>query len=193
MVIFIMIISFCVTMSYDSESKPRTKGDFVVGFIECVEEISSVFGKKTEEILAANGIKNPEPGETYPMDDVVSSINQIADEVGENTIHQIGIYQVTIPDWPEHVETIEDGFEAIQDMYVGAYEDFSVEKLGKFEFQKTGNREGRAAVTEQFPYPSSFARGVCEGVIQDLTGDSGGVITETDAQSGEKAAYEINW
>jgi len=174
-------------------SKPRTKGDFVVGFIEIVEEISPVFGKKAREILEENGIEDPDPSETYPMDAVVSFINQVSDEVGDKTTKKIGVHQVTIPEWPDHVETVEDGFDEIQNMYVGAYENFSVEELGEFTFEKTDTREGRAAATEEFPYPPSFAQGIFEGIIQDITDNSGGRVTETDTKSGERAAYEVSW
>lgn len=175
-------------------NKPKTKGQFVVGFITGVSEISEAFGNQMRNILAENGIDDPEPDESYPMDAVVSSIKQMAENIGPKMTHRVGIYQVTIPDWPEEVDTVEKGFEAMNDMYRGAYENFSTNELGKFRFDKTGEKEGRAAVTEEFPYPPAFASGIFEGILKEfgpeqLVPD----ISETDPDGDEKAAYELRW
>jgi hypothetical protein len=181
-------------MAQNSQSEPRTKGNFVVGFITCVSEVSPVFGGKLRKILENNGIEEPQEGESYSMDAVVASINQVSEEVGEQTTHQIGIHQVTIPEWPEEVDTVEKGFQALQEMYVGAYENFNPELLGKFTFEKTGERQGRAAVTAEFPYPSSFASGIFEGTIKEFSArDARPELSETNAKPGEKVAYELNW
>lgn len=181
-------------MGNNTRSKPRTKGQFVVGFIASVSEISNAFENQIRNILAENGIEDPKPDETYPMDAVVSSINQMAEDVGPKMTHRIGVHQVTIPDWPEGVNTVEDGFKVNNEMYSDAYVNFSEDELGKFRFTKTGDREGRAAVTEEFPYPAAFASGIFEGILEDLTSDDAVTnLTEIEAKSDEKVAYEVLW
>lgn len=181
-------------MSRSSGNEPRTKGQFVVGFIGAVSEISETFGNQMRNTLEENGIEDPTQDETYSMDAVVSAINQMADDVGSRTTHQIGIHQVTIPEWPAEVDTVEKGFEALNDMYRGAYENFSEDELGKFEFEKTGDKEGRAAVTANFPYPEAFASGIFEGVLDEFGPENALTNqTEVDAESDEKVAYELRW
>lgn len=181
-------------MSRSSGNEPRTKGQFVVGFIGAVSEISETFGKQMRNTLEANGIEDPQQNETYSMNGVVSAINQMADDVGSRTTHQIGIHQVAIPEWPPEVDTVEKGFEAMNDMYRGAYENFDEDALGKFRFEKTGDKEARAAVTEEFPYPTAFASGLFEGVLNEF-GPANALtdLSEIDAESDEKVAYELRW
>ena len=181
-------------MALNSAGEPRTKGTFVLGFINCVSEVSPVFGGKLRKILEKNGIEEPKEGESYPMDAVVASIRQVSEEVGEKTTHQIGIHQVTIPDWPEDVDTVEKGFQALQEMYIGAYENFDSGKLGEFTFEKTGERQGRAAVTSEFPYHSSFASGIFEGTTKEFSSkDARPELSEVEPKPGEKVAYELSW
>lgn len=181
-------------MGQASGNIPRTKGQFVVGFVTAVSEISAAFENQIQNILAENGIEDPQLEETYPMDAVVSSINQMAENVGPKMTHRIGVYQVTIPEWPDEVDTVEKGCAACDDMYRDAYENFDPDELGQFRFEKTGEKEGRAAVTEEFPYPPAFASGIYDGVLQEFTPD--GTLTdieETDPADDEKAAFELRW
>ena len=173
---------------------PKTKGQFVVGFVTAIEEISAAFEAKVRNILAENGIEDLKPDEHYPVEAVAQSINQMAEDVGPKTIHKIGIFQVTIPDWPDDIDTVEAGFEAINDMYSGAYINYREEDLGRFRFEKTDERQGRASVTSEFPYHPAFASGIFEGIIQDLGPEPAFPrLSETEPRSDEKAAYELQW
>lgn len=172
----------------------QTKGTFVVGFLTAVGDISQAFEPKLTKILAENGIENPREDETYPAGAVIASINQLAEDIGPNTTHQIGVKQVTVPEWPPDINSIEDGMAALNDMYDEAYVNPDEALLGRFHYEQTGDSSGRGAVTKNFPYPPAFARGIFEGIIKEL-GPSNAFprISETEPRADEKAAFELHW
>lgn len=174
-------------------SEMKARGEFILGFVQSITDLMSAFEGKAHRILEENGIEDPEPGEEYEAQKAIAALNQMVDNFGEKTTQKLGADQVTIAQWPDHVETVSDAFAANNDIYYSAYVDPNEEQLGKFRFEKTGDGEGRAAVTAEFPYPVVFAKGICEGLIEQF-GDSPRVrITETDPQADEKAAFELEW
>ena len=174
--------------------KPKCKGEFVNGFVAAVVEISPAFEQQILDILAENGIENPAPQETYPANDVISSISQLAEDVGPKTTSRIAVHQIRIPEWPREIDTVEKALFSIDDMYQDAYVDFNRRYMGEFRFEKTGNSEGRGAVTEEFPYPESFAEGIFKGSLTKFASQNSlPTVSETDTKTDEKAAYELRW
>ena len=174
--------------------KPKCKGEFVNGFVAAVVEISPAFERQILDILAENGIEDPAPQDTYPVDDVISSVSQLAEDVGPKTTSRIAVHQIRIPEWPEQIDTVEKALFAIDDMYQDAYVDFNRKYLGAFRFEKTGTSEGRGAVTDGFPYPESFAEGIFKGSLTKFAADNSlPTVSEADPKADEKAAYELRW
>lgn len=172
----------------------RLEGKFVVAYTEGVAEISSAFQYKALDLLEENGIPEPRPDEQYPIEAFVDALASMADSVGPATTCKVGSSMTQHVEWPSDVESVEAGFETLSGMHRRVHGNADEDEIGRYEFERTGDGEGRAAVSSNYPYPEPFARGVIEGTLDEFTPDASLVrVVETDARGDEKCAYELYW
>ncbi|HEY5824542.1 MAG TPA: hypothetical protein VIT44_09260 [Cyclobacteriaceae bacterium] len=109
------------------------------------------------EILANNGIKDPQPDQWYPQQSWLSSFEEIANKVGPNTLFMIG---KSIPEqakFPPQIDTLEKALGAVDVAYKMNHQggDIGYYKLLNFD------SKNRIATMEcKNPYPSEFDRGI---------------------------------
>ncbi|MFC7079946.1 hypothetical protein [Halorussus caseinilyticus] len=177
----------------DSE-EVKLDGKFAIAFIEAVADVSPAFEDRARTFLEENGISEPSADEAYPADAFVNAFEQITDEIGSTTTRKIGIRVIETVDWPPGIDSVESGFDVLNETHAEVYGDAPESIIGRYRFEKTGDREARGAVTENFPYPRACIEGLFEGMLEEFTSDSVFPnVSETDARDDEKYAFELSW
>lgn len=121
------------------------------------------------EILAGNGIADPKPNEWYDQQAWLNAFRQIAENVGEYTLYEIGKMIPQNADWPPQVNSVESALSSIDIAYHmnhringvvmfdpadGAMKD----GIGNYRMSKITDTE--LCMVCDTPYPSAFDRGI---------------------------------
>lgn len=171
------------------ETGIEVNGQTVMSFIDGVP---SAFEEKTRTILADNGIENPDTDEWYPQQAWLDALSEIEKKVGESTLNTIG---KTVPDnaeWPDHVESVVDGFDSIDEAY---HMNHRGGRIGHYDAEMVDDSTVRIECDN--PYPCAFDTGIVENVARTFV-DSGipqvTEIGETCRSDGEDhCVYEVSW
>lgn len=170
-------------------------GRYILAFVESTGKVSAVFRDKTEEMFADHGLAVEEIEEDSWHDALsyAEAMQDVRSEVGPRTLRQAGAEQASNVPYPGHVETVEDALEFLVQADIDAHRPPSGEYPGDYHFEKTGPSSGRMSVNAEAPYPVENFHGVFEGCVDTFAGVGAGVVTETEPNSGEKAAFEVTW
>lgn len=111
------------------------------------------------DILAAEGLADPEPDAWYPMDDALTVYDRIATEIGRCTLYRIGCCLARAMAWPEQVETIDAALSNIDTVYEQHHRGCSACSI-----THTSDRPGRGTIVFETPYPTVFEAGLVRGL-----------------------------
>lgn len=173
----------------------KISGQFVLAYIEGVGQLSATFEEQAMGILEDSGIKNPEPEELYSADAFASALDETVGSVGPVTVRKIGASVAKAVEWPPEIDSVEGAFAALNGMHQEAHVNADEDEYGSYTYEQTGNQEARVAVTENYPYPDSFASGVVEGILDEFSPATAITdVVEADASgTDDKAVFEISW
>ena len=108
-------------------------------------------------ILAENGIKNPEPGKWYKQQNWLDAFKQISLKVGEKTLFNIG---KAIPDnaqFPPEIDNIEKALSSIDVAY---HMNHRGGEIGYYKLLEFYPGKKQATMECKNPYPSHFDKGI---------------------------------
>jgi hypothetical protein len=171
------------------ETGVEVNGQTVMSFIDGVP---SAFKDKTRDILAENGIENPDAEDWYPQQAWLDALSEIEEKVGESTLNSIG---QTVPDnaeWPDHVESVVDGFDSIDEAY---HMNHRGGRIGHYDAEVIDDETVRVECDN--PYPCAFDTGIVEAVSRIFV-ESGipqvREVGETCRSDGDdQCVYEVTW
>lgn len=113
------------------------------------------------QILAQNGIINPQAGKWYSQQAWLDAFKQIAERVGPATLLMIGSKIPETALWPTNITTVEDALASIDVAY---HMNHRGGEIGHYHFQKLG--EGLGKVVCHNPYPCNFDLGIIEATAK---------------------------
>jgi hypothetical protein len=166
----------------------EVNGQTVLAFIDGVP---SAFEDKSEYILERNGIENPKPDTWHPQQAWLDAFAEIAENVGENTLSNIGESIPENADWPPGVSTVEAGVESIDDAY---HMNHRGGDIGHYHSETVGENEVRVRCTN--PYPCAFDQGIVDATAAQFADGYVRVEEvgeECRSESGEECVYRVTW
>ena len=159
-----------------------------------VVEGMGTFKQFSLQILAANGITDPRPGQWYPQQSWLDSFKDIGKKVGEATLFQIGAQIPENAAWPPQVDTIDKALASIDVAY---HMNHRGGEIGHYDYQKTGDKEGKMVCNN--PYPCDFDRGIVTAAAQKFAPAGVFVTVRHDDSSpcrkkgADSCTYLISW
>ena len=145
-------------------------------------------------ILDDHGIHDPQPEEWYSQQAWLDSFKKIAEQIGPNTLYQIGRQIPQQHYFPPGVDSIETVLTDLDDAYRKAHRGGEV---GHYRFQVIGMQSGK--MTCDNPYPCDFDRGIIqaladrfepEGSLVDVRHEDRAPCKKAGADS---CTYTISW
>lgn len=153
-----------------AEYKAFTSGVEVNGqTIYSVIDAMKGFDDIAHELLDKNGIKNFSRDDWYPQEAWLNAFKDIAENVGEKTLFNIGKAILTNAMLPPGIDTIDKGLSLIDVAYhmnhrldgkimFDPSNGVMLEGIGHYLYEKTGEKS--AKMIGQNPYPCEFDRGI---------------------------------
>jgi hypothetical protein len=146
-----------VAMSPDVEVNGETVRSVILGM--------GTFKPRAVSILAEHGIEDPRPGRWYSQQGWLNAFRHIADEIGPNTLYQIGMKIPESAKFPSQIRTVENALEAIDVAYHmnhrGGY-------IGHYRYEAAGPAAARIVCDN--PYPCEFDRGIIQAMAKRFAG-----------------------
>ncbi|MFC7082439.1 hypothetical protein [Halorussus caseinilyticus] len=168
-------------------SEAEVNGRSVQSIVEGVGQFSSAYKERALEILANHGLPEPTEGEWYSMQSYLDAFAELVDTVGPKTVTKIGSEIPNVVEWPEDVETVEDGMHALDDVYQMNHRGG---EIGYYEFERTGDSGGIMECKN--PYPPELDEGLIQAVAEKFSGEGAFVRIEQTSE-GETRTYQISW
>lgn len=146
------------------------------------------------QMLERHGIRNPEPGLWYPQQPWLDTFREIADQVGPNTVYQIGVKIPENATFPPEIDSIEKALASIDVAYHMNHRDG---EIGHYHYTKTGDRSAKMICPN--PYPCEFDRGIISAMCRKFKPAEAVVyVTHDDSQAcrkkgGESCTYKVSW
>lgn len=160
--------------------------------LSVVDGVSAAFEGSALEILAENGIVDPDPNEWYPQQAWLDAFAEIDASIGETTLEQIG---KSIPDnaeWPEEADSVVDGLNTINRAYQANHRGGTI---GYYD--ATPVDETTVHVECQNPYPCAFDTGIIASVADEFVERGFPSVREVGdecrADGGDTCQYEVSW
>ena len=171
---------------------PRVEvlGEVVLSLVN----VMGAFKRLALGILAEHGINDPQPDQWYSQQAWLDSFKKIAEEVGPNTLYQIGRQLPAQHFFPPGIDSIETVLGELDDAYRKTHRGGEV---GHYRFQIVGMNTGK--MTCDNPYPCDFDRGIIQALAERFqpAGSLVDVRHEDDApckKSGaDSCVYTITW
>ena len=155
-----------------------------------------VFKSKAYQILERNGIVNPQPGQWYPQQAWLNAFKQIAEEVGENTLYQIGMSIPKNAKFPEGIDTLGKALVSIDQAY---HMNHQGGEIGHYTMERIDNHSAKMICNN--PYPCDFDRGIImsfTNIFKPLNSDKMAKVRHDDSapcrkKGGNSCTYIISW
>jgi hypothetical protein len=172
---------------------PKTKvsGKFVDGFVSSAGEVSPIFEKKIREYFAQRGIDSIEPDQWYPFEKFAGAVNDVEDDVGEQTSQNAGAEMVDLNPAINDLDKLEAILDNLKKANQEAYRNFSLEEAGQFRYGTTEDGGYRMAVYGGWQHPPAFTEGFfkrCVGRSEDYDKSN---LEPTDTKSDEVFAFKV--
>ncbi|MFH1416036.1 MAG: hypothetical protein ABIH89_08155 [Elusimicrobiota bacterium] len=146
-----------------------------------------VFKETAYRILKDNGIDDPEPGMWYSQQSWLDAFKTISENVGENTLYQVGKKIPANADWPPGIKTIHEALDSVNKAY---HMNHRGGEIGYYRYEKTGENSGKMICCN--PYPCDFDRGIIEAVAVKFRPAGSFIRVEhTDNEKCRKKGQEI--
>jgi hypothetical protein len=172
----------------------EVNGETVLAFVDGMSTLES-FKKRSLEVLAEKGIKDPKPGKWYPQQAWLDAFKEIATKIGDLTLFQIGQKIPENARFPPEINTIEKALSAIDMAY---HMNHRGGEIGKYGFQSAGPKSAKMVCDN--PYPCNFDKGIIECMAKKFKPkDSSSIHVSHDdtAECRKKGAnsctYLIKW
>jgi len=160
-----------------------------------------------EQILASEGVSNPQPGEWYSQQAWLNAFRIVSEKVGPLTLHKIGQSIPDNADWPPGIDDIHAalasidvayhlnhrrGTTVLMDLETGTME----EGIGHYAYEGVDDTHG-TMVCEN-PYPCDFDSGIIEATARRFqTPDAALTIVHGPKscrkRGDESCTYHISW
>jgi len=148
-----------------------------------------IFKKQGYDILAKNGIKNPEKGKWYPQQAWLDAFKEIAETIGPKTLYAIGR---KIPENARFPSNIKDVHSALQSIDVAYHMNHRGGEIGHYHYKKTGERS--AEILTHNPYPADFDRGIITAMAEKYAPDGAKVeVIQKGTDKDEQVLYIVKW
>lgn len=145
------------------------------------------------QILAKNGIVNPQPQAWYRQQAWLDSFEEIAEAIGPTTLHRIGREIPKNVYWPKNVVDLERGLASIDVAY---HLNHRGGEIGHYRFSLES--PGRATIFCDNPYPCTFDLGIIEETAIRFASGRPVTVRHDDEtpcrdKGGESCTYRIAW
>ncbi len=187
-------------LSHDVEVNGQTVLSIVAGM--------DTFREIALEILESKGISCPKENDWYLQQSWLDAFKEIAENVGEYTLMEIGRQIPENADWPPQVNSIETALSSIDIAYhmnhrikgsimFDPQNGSMLEGIGHYAFSQDSER--RITMICDNPYPSDFDKGIIESAANKFKtkGDRIRVATDSASPSRKKGAdsctYIVTW
>lgn len=161
--------------------------------LSVVNAFPDALQSRGEEILAENGIEDPEEDEWYSQENWLNAFEDLYDDVGERTIRGIGKVIPESAEWPPGTETIIDGVESIDTAY---HMNHREGEIGNYAVNEVDEDRGIIIVECDNPYPCEFDKGILEGVSSEFSDsyvDVEEIGTQCRDEGGDECLYEVKF
>ncbi len=170
--------------------KVEVTGETVLSIVK-----GMMFGEdRAQRVLAAHGIRDPQPGIWYRQQDWLDAFQEIAQTLGPNTLFSIGQKIPEQAKFPPSIDTLEKGLAAIDVAYQMNHRGGPI---GSYRFVPAGER--RALIICDNPYPSDFDRGIITAMANRMKPAGSFVSVALDPErptrksGGETCTFVITW
>ncbi|MFB6162632.1 MAG: hypothetical protein ABEJ86_04215 [Halococcoides sp.] len=183
----------------DCHPEVEAKGQYLLSFLESTEDVLPALRRRTEDILAANGIEEVDPTADYRVVDVARAFRDVADSLGERTVRRGGEQMGRDIPFPPPVDSPQDALAALDQIHrdacrLPAGADPVKAPAGGYEYAREDDESARIAITDRYPFPSVMAEGLVAGVVNRYTDTDTTVDIESVApESSERAAWLVSW
>jgi predicted hydrocarbon binding protein len=170
------------------EDGVEVNGQTVLAFIDGVP---STFEDKAEYILERNGIENPKPDSWHPQQAWLDAFAEMAENIGENTLKNIGKSIPENADWPPGVTSVTEAIESIDDAY---HMNHRNGEIGHYHAEAVDDEEVRVRCTN--PYPCAFDEGIITATSSKFSDGYVGIEesgSECRSEGGDECVYKVTW
>ncbi|MEZ3115804.1 hypothetical protein RYH80_07725 [Halobaculum sp. MBLA0147] len=159
--------------------------------LSIVNGVPDAFTGQARELLAENGIEDPQPDEWYSQAAYLDAYRAVADRVGERTLEQIGRSTPENAEWPPGVDTPLAALESVDDAYQMNHRGG---EIGSYEV--VDGDDGRATVRCRNPYPCVYDQGLLQGTVEVFSDDYASIDETSDRcreDGADACTYEVTW
>lgn len=157
------------------------------------------------DILSENNISDIKDEGWYSQQDWLNAFKSISEEIGANTLFNIGKSILDSAKFPPEMDTIEKGLPAIDVAYHMNHQKEGkvmfnpetgdmLEGIGNYGFEKTADREAKMLVNT--PYPCDFDRGIITSMARKFEATADVKLDESaknKKDGGDTSTYIVSW
>jgi hypothetical protein len=147
------------------------------------------------EILAENGIVDPQPGVWYPQQKWLNAFRKISAVLGANTLFNIGLKIPENANFPPEIQTIEQALKAIDVAY---HMNHRNGEIGEYRYQCIGHKSAKMICPN--PYPCAFDRGIITSMAKRFKPKDSTMVSVAHDDSApcrvggaESCTYIVTW
>jgi hypothetical protein len=173
-----------------ASSAVQVSGEAVLALVEGMG-----FGAgHARRVLAAHGIRDPQPGTWHRQQDWLDAFHEIARTLGPNALFHIGEKIPEMAQFPKAIASMEEGLAAIDKAY---HLNHRGGPIGCYRFIPEGERQARVFCDN--PYPSDLDRGIITAMARRFqAGDSPATVeldpaAPTRKDGGESCTFIVRW
>jgi hypothetical protein len=150
-------------------------------------------------VLERHGIKDPHPGDFYPLQSLLDSMKDVSDKYSGQMLFRIGFQIAGNAKLPPGIDSIEKALELIDTAY---HMNHRGGEIGHYLYTSTGfdGLLNRGKMLCHNPYPCFFDLGVIEGFAKRFKpADCRDVLVRHDEsqpcrrQGGDSCTYIVSW
>ncbi len=135
----------------------EVRGDVVLSLVN----VMGAFKALALAILKGNGIDSPQPDRWYSQQAWLDSFKTISQEIGPNTLYQIGRQIPQDAVFPPEIDNLQKVFSRLDDAYRESHRGGEV---GHYHYASLSASIGR--LESQTPYPCDFDRGLIHALAE---------------------------
>lgn len=149
------------------------------------------------DILEAHGIINPVAGRWYSQQAWLNAFKELSENFGDHVLFRLG---GIIPDhaaFPPGIDTLAQALKSIDQAY---HMNHRGGEIGSYRLIKFNEKEKKAVMVCQTPYPSEFDRGIISAVLQMYgPASSDSLVVHLDASKASRTkgnhscTYKLFW
>ena len=172
------------------DEQVEVRGDVVLSLVN----VMGAFKSLALGILSDHGIDDPQGHQWYSQQAWLDSFRAIADQVGPNTLYQIGRQIPEQAEYPPGIGSIEEALSQLDAAYRASHRGGEV---GHYRYLATGLRSGRVICDN--PYPCDFDRGLIDslarhfepiGSFVDVSHDE---LAPCKKHQGDSCTFVVKW